>query len=50
MYSDFSSAQPYVNDQFRVGKHYLFIKKGAVIRLDSITALQGAYAKSRGGD
>ena len=37
MYSDFSSAQPYVNDQFRVGKHYLFIKKGAVIRLDSIT-------------
>ena len=27
MFSDFASAQPFVNDQFRLGRHYLFIKK-----------------------
>ncbi len=36
MFSDFTSAQPVMGDQFRLGKHYLFIKNGAVIRLDSI--------------
>ena len=37
MYSDFDSAQSFENDQFRLGRQYLFIKNGAVIRLDSIT-------------
>ena len=37
MFSDFAAAQPFANDQFRVGRYYLFIRKGAVIRLDSIT-------------
>ena len=37
MYIDFAYAQPFANDQFRLGRYYLFIKKGAVIRLDSIT-------------
>ena len=36
MFSDFASAQPFANDQFRVGRQYLFIKNGAVLRLDSI--------------
>ncbi len=36
MFSDFTSAQPVMGDQFRLGRHYLFIKNGAVIRLDSI--------------
>ena len=37
MYSDFASAQPFADDQFRIGRHYLFIKNSAVLRLDSIT-------------
>ena len=37
MFNDFASAQPFANDQFRLGRHYLFIKNGAVLRLDSIT-------------
>ena len=37
MYIDFASAQPFVNDQFRLGRHYLFIKNGAIIKIDSIT-------------
>ena len=36
MYSDFAMAQPFAHDQFRVGKYYLFIKNGAVLRLDDI--------------
>ena len=36
MFSDFASAQPFANDQFRVGRQYLFIRNGAVLRLDSI--------------
>ena len=36
MFSDFASAQPFANDQFRVGRQYLFINNGAVLRLDSI--------------
>ena len=35
--SDFASAQSFVDDQFRLGRHYLFIKNGAVLNLDSIT-------------
>ena len=37
MIIDFASARPFVGDQFRVGSYYLFIKKGAVLRLDSIS-------------
>ncbi len=37
MFSDFDAAQPFANDQFRVGRQYLFIKNSAVLRLDSIT-------------
>ena len=37
MFSDFASAQPVMSDQFRLGRHYLFIKNGAVLRRDSIT-------------
>ncbi len=36
MFSDFAVAQPFVDDQFRVGRYYLFIKNGAVLRLDGI--------------
>ena len=36
MIIDFASARPFVDDQFRVGRYYLFIKNGAVIRRDSI--------------
>ena len=36
MYIDFASAQPFANDQFRLGRYYLFIKNGAVLRRDSI--------------
>ena len=37
MVIDFASAQPYADDQFRVGRYYLFIRNGAVLRRDSIT-------------
>ncbi len=37
MFSDFASAQPFANDQFRVGRQYLFLKNSAVLRLDSIS-------------
>ena len=37
MICDFASAQPFADDQFRLGRQYLFIKNGAVLRLDSIT-------------
>ena len=33
---DFASAQPFEEDQFRLGRYYLFIKNGPVFRLDSI--------------
>lgn len=36
MVSDFVTAQPFVNDQFRLGRYYLYIKNGAVLRRDSI--------------
>lgn len=41
MFSGFASAQPVMSDQFRLGRHYLFIKNGAVLRLDSITDIHG---------
>ena len=37
MLIDFASAQPIANDQFRLGRYYLCIKNGAVLRRDSIT-------------
>lgn len=46
IYYDFASAQPFANDQFRLGRYYLFIKNGAVLRLDSITdivTIRGHY-------
>ncbi len=36
MFSDFASAKPFADDQFRLGRYYLFIKNGAVLSLDSI--------------
>ncbi len=36
MYGDFASAQSCMGDQFRLGRHYLFIKNEAVIKIDSI--------------
>ena len=36
MFSDFASAQPFVDDQFRLGRYYLYIKNGAVLSLDSV--------------
>ena len=46
MYSDFASAQPFANDQFRLGRYYLYIKNGAVIKIDSITDLVRVYTRS----
>ncbi len=37
MIIDFASAQPFADDQFRLGRHYLFKKGGAVIKRDCIT-------------
>lgn len=36
LFSDFASAQPFEDDQFRLGRQYLFIKNSTVLRLDSI--------------
>ncbi len=36
MFCDFASAIPFADDQFRLGRQYLFIKNGAALRLDSI--------------
>ena len=33
-------------DQFRLGRHYLFIKKGAVLRLNSITDIVRVACRS----
>ena len=46
MFSDFASAQPAMNDQFRLGRHYLFIKNGAVLRIDSITDIVRVATRS----
>ena len=37
MISDFAFAQPCMNDQFRLGRYFLYIRNGAVIRINSIT-------------
>ena len=37
LFSDFAMAQSFAADQFRLGRYYLFIKNGAVLRRDSIT-------------
>lgn len=37
MFYDFASAQPFADDQFRLGSEFLFIKNGAVIRLEGVT-------------
>ena len=37
MISDFAYAQPFANDQFRLGGYYLYIKNGAVLKINSIT-------------
>ena len=36
LFSDFAMAQSFAADQFRLGRYYLFIKNGAVLRRDSI--------------
>ena len=46
MYTDFGWAQPFANDQFRVGRYFLFIRNGAVLRLDSIADLVRIYTRS----
>ena len=46
MYSDFASAQPCMGDQFRLGRHYLFIRNGAVLRLDSINDIVRVATRS----
>lgn len=37
MLIDFASARPFASDQFRLGTYFLYIKNGAVLRLDGIT-------------
>ena len=46
MYIDFVSAQPFANDQFRLGRYYLYIRNGAVIRIDSITDIVRVWSRS----
>lgn len=46
LYSDFVSAQPRMGDQFRLGRYYLFIRNGAVLRRDSITDIVRVATRS----
>ena len=46
LFSDFATAQPFVNDQFRLGRYYLFIKNGAVLKIDSIVDIVRIYTRS----
>ena len=46
MFSDFASAQLFANDQFRLGRHYLYIKNGAVLKIDSIVDIVRIYTRS----
>lgn len=46
MFSEFASAQRCMGDQFRLGRHYLFIKRGAVIRINSITDIVRVACRS----
>ena len=36
VFNDFATAQPFAGDQFRLGRYYLFIKNGSVLRINSI--------------
>ena len=46
MFSDFATAQPAMGDQFRLGRYYLFIKNGAVLRINSITDIVRVATRS----
>ena len=46
MYIDFVSAQPFANDQFRLGGYYLYIRNGAVLKINSITNIVRIYTRS----
>ena len=49
MISDFAYAQPFVNDQFRLGRYFLFIRNGAVLRIDGIVDVVKIPGRSGGG-
>ena len=40
MLYDFASAESFVSDQFRIGRQYLFIRNGAVLRIVSIADIR----------
>ncbi len=46
MFSDFAYAQPFANDQFRLGRKYLYIKRGAVIKIASIDDIVRVFTRS----
>jgi hypothetical protein len=46
MFSDFAYAQPFANDQFRLGRKYLYIKRGAVLKIDSIDDIVRVFTRS----
>ena len=46
MFIDFGWAQPFADDQFRLGRYFLFIRNGAVVRLDSITDIVRVACRS----
>jgi len=46
MISEFAYAQPFANDQFRLGNHYLYIKNGAVLKIDSIVDIVRVFTRS----
>lgn len=49
MITDFAFAQPFVNDQFRLGRYFLFIRNGAVLRIDGIVDVVKIPGRSGGG-
>ena len=46
MISEFAYAQPFANDQFRLGNHYLYIKNGAVLKIASIVDIVRVFTRS----
>jgi TfoX/Sxy family transcriptional regulator of competence genes len=44
---DFASAQPFEEDQFRLGRYYLFIKNGPVFRLKAMMGEYIIYYRSK---
>lgn len=46
MISEFAYAQPFANDQFRLGNHYLYIKNGAVLKIASIVDIVRIFTRS----